>query len=172
MNNRDNQEKLSGKKRPRAPNNNGYNYHNESMWPRNTKRRKIKSVSFNPLAKVRSFIPTGSLTRKVNRHSTTRKNKALLTEENRKQYLNRSAIQAKVAHEYAKIMNTLDLSNENKFYDIKLITDKINSSNFNTDMNLLLKEFIYRKYYSVLTPGQKSIYKMYFKQEEERLKGK
>lgn len=167
-----NQGILSGTKRKRNSNNNGNNYPNESMWPRNTKRRKVKNVTFSSLAKVRSFVPNGSLMRRVNRHSTTRKKNALMTEENRKQYLNRSAIQAKVAHEYAKIMNTLDLSNENKFYDIKLIIDKINSSNYNTDMNLLLKEFIYKKYYSALTPQQRNIYKLYFKKEEEKLKGK
>jgi hypothetical protein len=152
-------------KRKRSPDNNGNNN-------RNTKRRKIKNVNFNNVVNVKLFEPYGMLRKKVIRHSTTRKRNALMTEENHNIYLKRSVAQATVAHEYAKIMNKLDLNNENKMTDIKRVVREIDSAGYNTDMNLLLKSYIYKKYYRMLTPLQQGMFQRYFKHEEERLKRK
>lgn len=156
-------------KRKRSPDNNGNR--------RNTKRIKLnKHISFNnnPTIQEYNFSLTSNKLG-MRKASTTRKapkREALKTEENVKKYLNRSKRSAIVAHEYAKIMNRLDLSNENKIADIKKIVDHINAEGYNTDINLLLKSYIYTKYYNILTPFQREIYKHYYKREEGRLKKK
>lgn len=161
--NNNNSKSLLGKRKRDSDNN---------INNRNTKRRKIKNVNFNNVVNVKLFEPSGLLRRKVERHSTTRKRNALTTIENVKKYLNRSATQAKVAHEYAKIINKLDLSNENKLADIKRIVTEIDAAGYNADTNLLLKSLLYTKYARSFTPRERDIFKIYFRREEERLKKK
>ena len=128
---------------------------------KNTKSRYIKGTKKPSGTRKRSG--ENKYARTIRRGKYTKNTKLPQT------VLNRSEKDSISAHEYAKIMNRLNLNNEDKLHDINRILKEINNSQYPSNIDLGLKSYIYSKYRKGLTPYERDIYKKYYRNEMEKL---